>query len=155
MQYLQNAGMPSRDEAKTFAANVDTALGASVSPVYPLGGGYTQEFENGSRYLSGKGWFSSPPAVATLARAYRIVPLGALVGGRQDFDVADGFAVFSSPATGTHAVYGAIRHSYIARLGLATSDEYAWQGTTSRAVDFQNGRIVWSPTTGPVVSLKS
>ncbi|WP_170151904.1 cellulase family glycosylhydrolase [Subtercola boreus] len=155
VQYLQSQGMPGRNEGSVFAGSPDSALGPTVSPVYALGRGYAQECENGTRFLTNNGWFSSPTDVGTLARRFQIVPSTALVNGRQDFDVDGGFAIFTSASTGTHAVYGAILSTYVPSLGLPTTDEYAYQGTTSRAVDFQGGQIVWSPTTGSTLSMKS
>jgi hypothetical protein len=60
-----------------------------------------------------------------------------------------------SAATGAHAVYGAIGALYAAQggasgsLGLPVSEEHAWAG--GRLVQFQNGSITWSATTGPAV----
>lgn len=153
VQYLQSVGLPGRNEGSVFAASPDAALGATVSPVYQLGRGYAQECENGTRFLTNNGWFSSPTDVGTLARRFQVVPATPLLNGRQDFDVDGGFAVFYSVATGAHAAYGGILSAYVPALGLATSDEYAYQGGSSRAVDFQYGRVVWSPTTGSTMSL--
>ncbi len=60
-----------------------------------------------------------------------------------------------SAATGAHAVYGAIGALYAAQggasgsLGLPVSEEHAWAG--GRLVQFQNGSITWSATTGAAV----
>ena len=62
--------------------------------------------------------------------------------------------IYSSAATGTHEVYGAIYAAYIAAgaetspLGLPTSGEY--DTPTGRASDFQGGRIDYDGTTGAV-----
>ena len=152
VQALQSMGMPQREEGSVFAANTDPSLGGAVLPVYALTAGFGQEHENGTRFLTNNGWFNSPPAVGTLARYWKLVPVNAFANGRQDFDIPGGFRIFSQTSTGTHAVYGAILAAYTDVLGFPKTDEYAYNGTASRAVDFERGRIVWSPTTGTSVT---
>ena len=151
VQALQSMGMPQREEGSVFSANADPVLGPPVLPVYALTAGFGQEHENGTRFLTNNGWFNSPPEVGRLARYWQYVPVGPFVNGRQDFDIPGGFRIFSQSSTGTHAVYGAILAAHTENLGFPTTDEYAYNGTASRAIDFENGRIIWSPTTGTEV----
>ncbi len=61
-------------------------------------------------------------------------------------------SIYWSAATGAFAVYGAIGTEYTSlggptsSLGLPTTDEY--EITAGRANYFQNGKIIWHPTTG-------
>jgi uncharacterized protein with LGFP repeats len=70
--------------------------------------------------------------------------------------VFQGGSVYFSPATGAHAVQGAIRDRWAAsgweggRLGYPTSDEYDVPG--GRRSDFQFGSITWTPARGAVSS---
>jgi len=64
-------------------------------------------------------------------------------------------AIYWSPATGAHEVYGSIRAFYTdraggpaGRLGLPTSGEYATQ--SGRASNFTHGRLDWNALTGAV-----
>ena len=62
-----------------------------------------------------------------------------------------GRSIYWTPATGAHAVYGAIRSKWAAlgwersRLGYPTTDEFGIPG--GRESDFQHGRIWWNTTT--------
>ncbi|MFB9376674.1 family 43 glycosylhydrolase [Kineococcus gynurae] len=74
------------------------------------------------------------------------------------FSHFQGGSVYWSPATGTHAVRGAIRSAWAqqgwetGRLGYPTSDEYDSRG--GKRTDFQGGSIFWSPGTGTVVTYR-
>ena len=63
-----------------------------------------------------------------------------------------GGAIYWSPTTGAHVVYGAIFALYkslggpTSFLGLPISDELGIPG--GRVSDFQNGEIVWTPQGG-------
>ncbi|WP_324192716.1 hypothetical protein [Nocardia transvalensis] len=65
------------------------------------------------------------------------------------YNLFDGGSVYWSPKTGAHAVWGAIRDTWVSnvaeagRYGYPTSDEYDYQG--GKAQDFQGGRITWHP----------
>ncbi|MEJ6013224.1 N-acetylmuramoyl-L-alanine amidase [Corynebacterium sp. H127] len=67
------------------------------------------------------------------------------------FEAYDKGAIFKSPATGTHGVWGAIGDAWAQQgldagpLGLPTSDEYT-EGTLTR-MDFQHGYITYDPAT--------
>ena len=143
---LQLAGLPSREEATLFDGNRDSTLGESVTPVYAMGGGFAQEYVNGTRFMTNNGWFSSPTAVGTIARHWQLVPVGPFADGAQDFDHPGGFRVFSHATYGTHAVHGAILAAWTPTNGFPTTGEYPYGDGV--AIDFVNGRIAWSPTTG-------
>ncbi|RFA08314.1 hypothetical protein B7R54_03050 [Subtercola boreus] len=147
---LQASGLPLSTRGTAFKNNADPALGAVVSVSYAMGTGAVQECENGSRYQTPNGWFSSPPAVATLARLYHFVPKSAFANTYQDYDRAGGFRIFYTAATGAHAVAGVILAKWTSALGAAKTDEYTFASDGSRANDFVHGRIVWSATTGVV-----
>ncbi|MEV6427755.1 hypothetical protein [Nocardia sp. NPDC051463] len=65
------------------------------------------------------------------------------------FNLFGGGAIYWSPATGAHTVWGAIRNIWEGsgveggRYGYPTSDEYDYEG--GKAQDFQGGRITWRP----------
>lgn len=67
-----------------------------------------------------------------------------------------GGVTYWSPATGAHALCGAILDAYAATgyengsLGYPTSDEHGIPG--GRRVDFQHGYVEWSPATGALVN---
>ncbi|MGB2921060.1 MAG: cellulase family glycosylhydrolase [Mycobacterium sp.] len=156
LKAAQNAGNPARELFTEFAAVPDESLGLAVTPVFSVSGGHGQQFERGTRYLTPGGYFNSPPAVAALAREWQIAPISEFTDGYQDFAVPDGARIFSSQATGTHIVLGAILAAWEPRLGLAVSDEYELHEGTSprRAVDFEHGWITWAPGVGAVVEVR-
>ena len=147
---LQLAGLPARQEAMLFGANRDSPLGAPITPVYEMGGGFAQEHVNGTRFLTNNGWFSSPVPVGSIARRWQLVPIAPFANGTQDFDNPAGFRVFSHATYGTHAVHGAILAAWTTAHGFPTTDEYPYADGV--AIDFVNGRIAWSPTTGTTSS---
>jgi len=65
-------------------------------------------------------------------------------------------AIYWSPGTGAHAVYGAIYAKWASLnwetgpLGYPTTDEYGING--GRESDFQHGSITWTPSTGTQVT---
>ena len=67
-----------------------------------------------------------------------------------------GGSIYWSPATGAHAVYGAIRDTWAAMgwetssLGFPVTDEYGVPG--GRAQGFQHGSLLWTPGGGTVVT---
>ncbi|MFV8395720.1 N-acetylmuramoyl-L-alanine amidase [Corynebacterium hindlerae] len=102
---------------------------------------------------------SSDPDIAKVATLAKGV-LGASKGPVQyaadaenpvTFEAFENGAVVKSPATGTHAVHGAIGDAWIQQgldagpLGLPTSDEYADGGLTR--MDFEHGYITYDPAT--------
>lgn len=151
IEALVRLGFPPREEATAFAASPDASLGASVGPIYPMTRGFAYEFENGARYATYNGFFSSPPAVAAVARNYRYVPVAPFANDYQDFDAPGGFRVFSRPATtGTHAIYAAILTAWKANLGFPITDQTTTNGVAS--VKFEHGTITWSQAGGTKVT---
>ncbi|WP_432534868.1 SpoIID/LytB domain-containing protein [Kineococcus arenarius] len=77
-----------------------------------------------------------------------------LAGGA--YSLFEGGSVYWSPATGAHAVRGAIRDAWARQgwetgpLGYPTSDEYDVPG--GKRSDFQGGSITWTPAGGAVIT---
>jgi uncharacterized protein with LGFP repeats/GH25 family lysozyme M1 (1,4-beta-N-acetylmuramidase) len=75
-------------------------------------------------------------------------------GRYNHFSLPAGASIYWSPATGAHAVQGAIRSQWAAvgwetgALGYPASDEYAVTG--GRRNDFQHGNLVWRSADGTV-----
>jgi hypothetical protein len=151
VQALGNAGYPPPQEYTIYQQYVDPALGPAVSPAYQIGTGWAVECENGTRFVSGRGAFSSPPDVGTLARHVQLVAITPFANGMQDFDKPEGFRVFSRTTTGTRSVGGSILAAWTADLGFPTSDQYTVPNTVNQAQDFEHGRITWAPGTGAQV----
>ncbi|MET8778585.1 hypothetical protein ABZV58_26580 [Nocardia sp. NPDC004654] len=69
--------------------------------------------------------------------------------GNGRYNLFTGGAVYWSPRTGAHAVWGAIRDDWVragaenGRYGYPTGEEYDYEG--GKAQDFQGGRITWLP----------
>ena len=143
-------GMPLRGITERFAERSDPDLGDAMSPVYRIGNGWGQDFQNGSRFSLDDQFTSSPPQVAAIARAVQLVPYGKFRDGMQRLDSEGGFVVFSRPDTGTHAVTGAIFKTWTPDMGFPVTDEYDVPGSDGRAVDFESGRIVYKHSTGDV-----
>ncbi len=151
VQALANAGFPPTQEYTIYQQYLDPALGPAVSPAYRIGTGWAVEHENGTRFVSGRGAFSSPPDVGTLARRVQLVAITPFANGMQDFDKPEGFRIFSKAATGTRSVVGSILAAWTADLGFPTSDQYTVPNTINQAQDFEHGRITWAPGTGAKV----
>ena len=151
IEALIRSGVPVRAERQGFDGGLDASLGASVSPVYPMTRGYGYEFEDGTLYRTYNGFFTSPPAVAALARNYRYVPLSVFANGRQDYDATGGFRIFSRPeTTGTYASYGAILSAWTERIGFPLTAITSANGASTQT--FQNGTIAWSQSGGTRVT---
>ncbi|GAB7192883.1 hypothetical protein NUM3379_35920 [Kineococcus sp. NUM-3379] len=75
--------------------------------------------------------------------------------GRGAYNVFQGGSVYWSPATGAHAVRGAIRDTWGAHgweggtLGFPTSSEFNIRG--GKRTNFQNGFIEWTPRAGTTI----
>lgn len=151
---LAAAGLPVRDIARQFEARTGSSLGRPLSPVFPVDTGFGRQYDDGSMYKTPRGWFTCPPAVAEVARSAGLIPAGPFADGYQDFMSPNGVRVFSGAGTGTHIVAGAILGAWRPDLGFPVSGEYDGP-RESRIVDFQNGRITWKSTTGPLVSFSS
>lgn len=152
LQALGNAGYPMTPEYTAYQQFVDPALGLPVSPPYRIGTGWGVECENGTRWVSDSGAFSSPPDVATLARRVQLVAKGPFANGMQDFAKPEGFRIFSKTATGTRSVAGSILAAWTLDLGFPTTDQYSVPNTAAQAQDFENGRITWAPGVGAQVT---
>ena len=65
------------------------------------------------------------------------------------YNLFPGGAIYWSPRSGAHVVWGAIRDLWVSngaesgRYGFPTGEEYDYQG--GKAQDFQGGRITWQP----------
>lgn len=132
-----------------FSQNADPAIGVPVGPVYLQSHGYAQDCETGTRYATNNGWISSQTAIATIARAWNLVPLGPFANGMQDMDINGGFRVYTRTDLGTHAVYGAILAAWTTRHGLPKTDQYQPSGTNSARIDFEFASITWTSSGGP------
>lgn len=152
IEALGRNGYPKTQAFIALNNNADPALGAPIGPAYPLSTGWALECENGARFLTNTGYFSSPPAVALVARTYNLLPISAFANGMQDMNLAGGLRVFSRSDVGTHPVYGAILTAWTPEIGFPTTDTYSVAGTASVACDFENGKITWAPTGGTVVT---
>lgn len=152
---LMKSNVPVREEAKVFLNNPVSGYTKTVSPVYSQGdGGLVQEYRDGVRFFTKKGYFTSPTDVANEARRWNVVPSGTFVKGRQMMDVAGGFCVFSKPATtGTHSVFGAILTAWTEKIGFPVTDQYV-DASGWTLVKFENGTISWKADKGTVVQYK-
>jgi uncharacterized protein with LGFP repeats len=124
------------------------------------GGGCSREFTGGSVYWSpatGAHWVrgavaaqGAPPGGAGGLLGYPTTDEVALANGAAN--VFQGGSVYFSPATGAHAVRGAIRDRWAASgwetgpLGYPTTDEVALTGGAANV--FQGGSVYWSAATG-------
>ena len=142
---LMSARIPLRPKAEYFQLNADPNLGSAVSPVYRIGDGLGQEFEHGSRFVSQSEFTTSPPAVAAAARAVQRVPYGLFANGMQELRSEGGLRVFSRPDVGTHVVAGAILEAWDSTVGFPVTGEHTDPVTGRTVVDFEYGRIAWSP----------
>lgn len=150
LKAVLRAKNPARAQYEQFSVARDPTLGRSLTPIYTVAAALAQQFERGTRFMTAKGVFNSPPAVAALARAWKIVPIGPFNNGYQDFAVDNTGRIFSNEATGTHLVVGAILAAWTPSIGFPVSDQYDI-GTASQpgaAVDFERGRITWQQNTG-------
>ena len=147
---LAAAGLPQRDVANRFDAAATPDLGEPLGPVFALSAGAGRQYARGSLYSTAGGWLTSPPAVADIARTTGLVPAGPFRDGYQDLLADGGFRVFSHPQFGTWAVVGAILDQWRPDLGSPVTGEYETPDG-QRVVDFEFGRILWTPIDGAVV----
>ena len=143
--HLQNAFR--QHEAVVFESAADPSLGAAVSPVYPIAGGYAQEHVNGTRFLGPTGWQSAPSDVAGVLRRANRQPAGPFTGQWQDvlFPEAPtgiGGRVFSS-AAGAFLVVGSLLEAWHEALGFPTSAQREVNGAVVQ--DFVHGSLTWRP----------
>jgi uncharacterized protein with LGFP repeats len=127
------------------------------------GGGCVQHFQNGDVYWSpGNGARAVSDPVLTewgpTPDPGRIgYPTGNLACGLRDSGCYQQFAggmIYTSAGTGTHTVLGQIRKAWAAQgwergpLGYPTANEVCGLAGGGCSQQFENGSIVWSPTTG-------
>ena len=135
-------------------------LGAATGAVRPVRSGQAQDYQGGQVLWSAA--LGAHAVYGVIGQRYQALggadsPLGlptssetAVAGGRGN--TFQGGQVLWSPATGAHAVYGAIGQRYQALggpgspLGLPTTDE--GPAGSGRSSAFQGGRIHWSGATG-------
>ncbi|MET8652113.1 LGFP repeat-containing protein [Nocardia aurea] len=130
----------------------------TAEQVTPSGSGRFNHFERGSIYWSlgtAAHQVGGPIRDKWAATGWESGPLGypltdeAAAKNNGRYNLFTGGAVYYSPSTGAHTVWGALRDDWVragaenGRYGLPTSDEYDYQG--GKAQDFQGGRITWVP----------
>lgn len=145
-QSVVHQGFPTRWEAAVFADNRDTALGAPVSPVYEYGGGFAQEYEQGTRFANGHAWVSSTPRTAQALRYAGLLPSAAASNGMQDVLLDGGARVFEHDA-GAFLVVGAFLQAWTAELGFPVGDQHLIDDSTVKQ-EFAHGSATWHPHRG-------
>ena len=136
-------------------------LGAPTADQTVAGVAYWCDFQGGSIYDGGSG---GRILFGDVLAKYRALggSQGFLGAPTTDMGVGRGYqwcyfqygVIVSSPATGAHVVYGAIRDKYLALgggygfLGAPTSDEVDAPGGRGRVSHFEYGDIYWSAATG-------
>ncbi|GAB3357539.1 N-acetylmuramoyl-L-alanine amidase [Modestobacter lapidis] len=145
-------------------AAVRTLLGTPATPVTPLPGGAFAHYANGSLYASTNtgahvvrgvlrdkwaslGWENS-------WLGYPITDVAATPDGSGQFQHFQQGSLYWSPATGAHAVAGAVRDKWsttgweVGYLGYPTTDQTPIRGGGAQYAHFQGGSIYWSAATG-------
>lgn len=143
-------GFPTTAEYNRFQA-VPAALGAAVSPVFPIRDTFAQIRENAVVFEMPNGFIGAPRVVADAVRYTGFLPTTGFNGTYQDFDSPFGLRVFSTQIGGTRLIGGGIVAAWDPTLGPATSDETPLPGGGVR-VQFQYGSISWTPAAGAVVT---
>lgn len=150
LQWLIANSVPKSAEYQRFAAVTDSSYGAVLSPVFRATSTVWSQIRSVSTiFETSSGFIASPNAVAAEARPLGVVPTGPFADGYQSFEY--GLRVFYSAATGAHAVGGGIAAAWTPELGLALTGEMPIDGG-GVAVDFEHGRITWTPTDGAAVT---
>jgi len=141
----------------------ESAVGAAISGEYAVAGGFAQDFADGRIYWSpATGAHSLHGAIADLTRAMDVTatPLGFPISDQGESRDGGGFALFTGgkilwhPATGAHAVWGAIEAAYSAAgaewgpLGYPVDDEAATDVAGVVRQRFAGGEVTWSAATG-------
>ena len=143
--------IPKSAEFQRFATVTDSALGTPLTPVYKTTGGTWAQVRTVSTvFETTSGFITSPNPVAAKAGSYMVVPTGPFANGYQDFNKSTGVRVWYSEATGAHSGVGHIAKVWVPELGLATSDETG--GPTGTSMDFQYGKITWTPAFGAKIT---
>ena len=145
------------------AGAAESALGAATSGEYAVTGGTAQDFAGGRIYWSAAtGARSLRGLIAELARTMDVTasPLGFPISDQGESRDDGAYALFTAgkilwqPATGAHAVWGAIEAAYSAggaewgRLGYPVEAETATDIAGTVRQRFAGGEITWSAATG-------
>lgn len=141
-------------ESVVFEDNADPALGAAMSPVYALAGGFAQDHEEGGRFLGPFGWLSAPTAITDLLRRANRQPAGSFNGQWQDVHIPESpvwpaARAFAS-AAGAYLVSGSILEAWDATLGNPTGAQAAAGNAVVQ--NFERGSISWQPGVPVVVT---
>lgn len=146
LQWLIANNIPKSAEFQRFAAVTNSAYGTVLSPVFRATETvWSQIRTERTLFETPSGFIASPNPVAVAARPIGVVPTGQFADGYQDFEY--GLRVFYSAATGAHIVGGGIVAAWTPQLGLALTGEVP-QPRGGVAVDFERGRITWTPGAG-------
>jgi hypothetical protein len=138
-------------EFQKFAGRTDAALGTPLTPVFKTKDStWAQVRTVSTLYETTSGFVTSPNPVAAKAGSYVLVPTGAFANGYQDFNKVNGLRVWYSEATGAHSGTKHVIDIYVPELGLATTDETG--GPTGTTMEFQYGKITWTPFTGSKIT---
>lgn len=140
-----------------------SVVGMPTGSATGITGGMTQPFSNGALYWSSSGGVRE--VYGGIYATYRALgahtsPLGLPTGSEEAGPIAGsrmnqfaGGAIYWSPPTGAHAVYGSISGAYLDRklapvIGLPTAGERNGGVNGSRVQEFQRGTMYWSAGTG-------
>ncbi|MDT7765398.1 MAG: polysaccharide biosynthesis protein PslG [Mycobacterium sp.] len=146
--------IPKSAEFQQFATVTDPALGTPLTPVYKTtDGSWAQVRTVDTVFETTSGFIASPDPVAVKAGSYLLEPVGPFANGYQDFNKSTGLRVWYSDATGAHSGAGHIAKVWVPELGLATSDESG--GPTGTSMNFEHGKISWSPFGGAKITWAS
>ncbi|NAZ82786.1 hypothetical protein GTR02_13255 [Kineococcus sp. R8] len=144
------------------------SLGYPVTGDSRAAGGFFTHFQNGSIYYSAatgahltRGAIRDKWASLGWERGlgFPLVDDTRTPNGKGWYNHFQGGSVYWSPATGAHAVRGAIRERWASLgwengwLGFPTRDEYAV--AEGLRVDFQGGTITWNSRTGELTAKRS
>ncbi len=141
-------------------------FGKAISTAQPdSAGNYFQDFENACIISTSKGVFEIHGDIYRkwnqLGREKFAVPITDETGtpdniGRYNH-FTNGASIYWTPATGAHAVYGAIRLKWAesgwetSSLAYPTTDEIPAPDGVGRISSFQNGSIYWASNTGAII----
>jgi hypothetical protein len=146
-----SGAIPKSAEFQRFSTVTDSALGMPLTPVYKTtDGNWAQMRTVSTVFQTTSGFVTSPNPVAAKASSYMLTPTDQFANGYQDFNKSTGLRVWYSEATGAHSGAGHIANVWVPELGLATSDESG--GPTGTSMNFQYGKITWTPCSGAKVT---
>ena len=138
-------------EFQRFTTQTDPALGTVLSPVFKTKSGTWAQVRTVSTvYETQSGFITSPNPVAIKAGLSAVVPTGPFSNGYQDFNTTNKLRVWYSEATGAHSGAGHIAVAWVPELGLAITDETG--DPTGTTMQFERGKITWTPWTGSKIT---